>query len=246
LETGIVPIYRKFLQNNYLFSLEFKEGHVFGRVIRRRICHYRPYPLIDKAGNAVVLSPSSHQTEIRLADPRNPADEILYLDSATNAGYAWIMHGSIGVKPPQIRMYPRFPEGKDIPGKFPNLSPIRPSSGDSFGYVSYDVSPYEEPTDYVEYVIPPLTHIGFEFYNEDPERSHQPVLNILFAVYWFQVLKPEEPAHARLIGKIARREVPAAFLTVGFGETPMELGGPVMEAWNAKPLSLDEASELGR
>ncbi len=240
---GIIPIVEKFLQPNYLFALEFREGFIFGRVIRRRICHYKPYPLIDSNGNAIDISPSSYQSEIILRDPRNTANKILYLDSSTNSGYPWILHGSIGIKPEYIYMYPRFPSGKDIPGKFPNLDPVRPSSGDNLGYVSSNESPYEEPTDFIEYVIPPHQDIGFEFYNKDPDRSHQPVLNILFAVYWFEILTPDK--HGKLISKIASRDVPAAFMTVGFGDTPLDLGSTLRTDWKVTPMTLDEAISLG-
>ena len=244
MEGGIQPIRKKFLQPNYLFALEWREGFIFCRVIRRRICQYKPLPLVNERGEAIDIEPGGYVAEIALRDPRNPAREILYLDTATNSGYAWILHGSIGIMPEQIYMYPRFPAGSEIPGKFPGLDPIRPSQGDNLGYINYEKSPYEEPTDYVEFVIPPKLSVGFEFYNKDTERSHQPVLNVLFAVYWFQVLDPDEPWQRKLIGKIARREVPAAFLTVGWGDTPVELGGILVKEWSAKPLSLDEASEL--
>lgn len=242
-ECGIQPIIEKFLQPNYLFTLEFREGFVFGRVVRRRICQYKPYPLIDENGNAIIIPPNTHQPELSLRDPRNTANEILYLDSTTNSGYAWILHGSIGIKPEYIYMYPRFPSGRDIPGKFPNLDPIRPSDGDDLGYVSSAESPYEEPTDFIEYIIPPLQKIGFEFYNKDLTRPYQPVLNILFAVYWFEVLTPEK--HGLLISKIAARSVPAAFFTVGFGDAPMDIGSILQKDWGIRPMTLDEALRLG-
>ena len=242
-EKGIVPIVEKLLQPNYLFALEFSEGFVFGRVVRRRICQWKPYQVINSAGTVVSISASSHQSELRFRDPRNTANEILYLDTTTNSGYAWIFHGSFGIKPDYVRMYLRFPSGETIPGRFPNVDPIRPSSGDDFGYIDSRKSPYEQPTDYVEIVIPPLTSIGAEYYNNDPDKAHTPVLNILFALYWFQPLTKQK--HAPLIGKIARREVPSAFLTVGFGDTPIELGDRLKKDWGVEPLSLDEASQLG-
>lgn len=240
---GIVPITEKFLQPNYLMALEFRQGFVFGRVVRRRICQYKPYALVDSAGNVIDISADSHQAELRFRDPRNPDKDILYLDVTTNSGYPWILHGSIGIKPQYIYMYPRFPEGKDIPGKFPNVDPIQPSAGDLLGYVNELKSPYEEPTDYVEYVIPPLQHLAAEYYNQDEARSHQPVMNLLFAVYWFQALSSAR--HPDLIAKIANRQVPAAFLTVGFGDFPFELGDTVARDWRATPISLDEAAALG-
>lgn len=242
MDVGVKPIIEKFLLPNYLCALEFKEGWVFARVVRRRICQYKPWPLIDSAGNAVDIAASSHQSELRFRDPRNPSNDILYLDTTTNSGYPWIMHGSFGIAPKYVYMYVRFPEGGDIPGKFPNIDPIKPASGDNVGYINGEVSPYEQPTDFVEIVIPPTKRVAAEYYNKDGERSHRPVLNILFAVYWLQILDPD--VHGELIRKIAARQVPAAFLTVGFGDTPVEIGGTIQSDWRAKPLSLDEALEV--
>ena len=238
-----VPIHEKFLNNNYLVAIEFKQGFVFGRVIRRRICQYKPYKLIDSNGIAVDIPPSTHVGEFRFRDPRNTDVDILYLDSATSGGYAWIMHGAIGIKPEYVRMYLRIPEGKDIPGKFPAIDPIRPKMGDDVGYVSSLESPYECPTDFAEIVIPPMVHVGAEYYNTDPARSHQPVLNLLFCVYWLQLLDPDK--HGQLIGAIATRKIPATFLTTGVGDTPLDLPTSVLREWAVEPLSLDEASTLG-
>lgn len=238
MEVGIRPITEKILQTNYLFGMEFREGFVFGRVVRRRMCVYKPWRLIDATGTVVSISASSHQSELRFRDPRNPANDILYLSATTNNGYPWFFHGAIGIKPPKVRMYLRIPEGKDIPGKFPNVDPIRPSSGDNFGYVDYSVSPYDKPTDFVEIVIPPLVHIGAEYYNTDADRAHTPILNLTFALYWVEFFKPDSP----MVGKIARREVPAAFLTVGVGDVPLELGDRLREDWGVTPISLEEAA----
>lgn len=232
---GIRPIIERFLLPNHLFALEFREGFVFGRVVRRRICQYKPYPLIDSDGTAIDIAPESHQDEVWFRDPRNTKNDILFLDSATNSGYPWFFHGSIGIKPQYIRMYPRLPSGKDFPGKFPNIDPIRPSDGDAVGYVNSLNSPYENPTDFVEYVIVPNIHLGAEFYNTDTDRSHQPVLNLLFALYWVQLFPPDKP----IVKKIANREVPAAFLTVGFGNVPIEYGR-LRQDWGVDPIKLEE------
>jgi len=241
-KSGIRPIQEKFLQNNYLMAIEFLEGFVFGRVIRRRICQYKPLALVDTTGAVVNINPKTHQPELRFLDPRNPAVDVLFLDRATIAGYAIIYHGAIGIMPQYIYMYPRFPEGKEIPGKFPIIDPIRPVEGDFIGYINSLKSPYEEPTDFVEWVIPPYIHVGAEYYNWDEQRAHQPVLNLLFALYFFEVLRP--PKHAKLISQIARRAIPAAFLTVGWGDKPEPIGDMLMKEWKVTPLSIDEAIEL--
>lgn len=239
---GVVPIEKKFLQPNYLFAMQFREGFTFGRVIRRRICQYKPYSLIDETGATVNIAPNSAQAELRFRDPRNKDVDILYLDTSTNSGWPWLLHGGIGIMPQYIYMYPRFPEGKEILGKFPNVDPIKPSAGDLLGYVNSLKSPYEEPTDAVEYVIPPKLHIGAEYFNKDTRRAHNPVMNLLFSVYWFQTFTRAQ--HPHLIAAIAKRMVPAAFLTVGFGDLPQELGSDLAEDWKVEPMSLDEAAVL--
>jgi len=245
-EKGIIPIVQKFLQNNHLFALESAEGWLFGRVVRRRICNYKPYSLIDSNGNTVDVGAASHQAELWLRDPRNTKVDILYLDETTNKGFPWFLHGAIGWKPHQILVYPRIPEGANIPGKFPSIDPIQPSSGDLAAYYSGIESPYDEPTDFMEYIIPPKMHIGHEFYNKD-DRAHNPVANILFALYHVQLFTPTIPGtgpHNRIIRDIALRHIPAAFFTIGFTSEPYSLGVTVIEDWNAVPISLDQAITL--
>lgn len=243
---GVSPIVERFLLPNHLLALEFSEGWLFARVVRRRIMQYKPYSLIDSAGNTVDIAATSAQAELRLRDPRNKDVDILYLDKTTDAGFPWILHGAIGWKPHQIFVYPRFPEGADIPAKFPNLDPIQPSAGNFTGYYSGRESPYDEPTDFMEYVIPPGQHVGHEFYNYD-DRAHNPVANILFALYHFQLFKPTMPGtgpHNKIIRDIALRHVPCTFLTVGFTSSPLDLGGTLIKDWDAIPISLSEAEAL--
>jgi hypothetical protein len=208
--------------------------------------HYKPYSLIDSTGDTVEIATVTAQAELRLRDPRNKDVDILYLDKSTDAGFPWILHGAIGWKPHQIFVYPRFPEGSDIPAKFPIIDPIQPSVGNFTGYYSGHESPYDEPTDFMEYVIPPGQHIGHEFYNYD-DRTHNPVANILFALYHFQLFKPTMPGvgpHNRIIRDIALRHVPAAFLTVGITSSPLELGGTLIKDWDAAPINLTDAEAL--
>jgi len=240
---GIIPIEKKFLQNNYLFALEFREGFVFGRTIRRRICQWKPWPLIIADGTAKDIPASSHQAELRFRDPRNPANDLLYLSGTTNAGLPWFYHGAFGIKPQHINMYLRYPEGDIIPGKFPAIDPIRPTSGDDISPLKSQVSPYEVPTDYHEVVIQPLQHLGAEYYNKDEDRNHQPVLNILFCLYWAQIFMPE--TNPELIANIASRRIPSTFLTAGFGDQPHEMGPQMEQDWCAVPMTLDEAMTLG-
>jgi len=65
---GIKPIREKILEPNFLFAMEWREGFLFGRVVRRRICQYKPWRLVDSAGNNVDISASSHQSELWFRD----------------------------------------------------------------------------------------------------------------------------------------------------------------------------------
>lgn len=234
------------MDRNQLFALEFQEGFFFGRVIRRRICQWKPWPLIDANGNDVDLAPSGSQAEVRFNDPRNVANDILYLSATTDVGLPWFFHGAFGIDPQQINMYLRYPEGDIIPGKFPQINPIRPTSGDNISALKSQVSPYEEPTDYHEIVIQPQIHIGAEYYNRDPARHHQPIINLLFALYWCQILKKN--THPTLIADIALKRyegADAVFLQCGFGDKSNTAGPQLIQDWRETPMSLDEAAMLG-
>ncbi len=244
---GIIPIQKKFMQNNYLFALQWREGFCFGRTIRRRITQYKPWSLIDSNGNVIDIAASTAQAELRFRDPRNTVNSILYLDKTTSVGFPWFYHGAFGIKPQYISMYLRFPEGDIIPGKFPNIDPISPAAGNRISDLNELVSPYEQPTDYQEVVLPPLTEMGAEYYNQDADRNHNPVLNILFCLYWTQIFKPGTN-YDNLISRIALRSIPATYLTVGFGDHPQDMGPQMMQDWLGKgeePLTLDEAAALG-
>ena len=246
LSKGIIPIEKKFLQTNQLFALEFREGFVFGRILRRRICQYKPYPVIDSNGNAVAILPLTAQAELRFRDPRNTQNDLLYLNNTTNSGLPWFYHGAFGIKPQYINMYLRYPEAHDIPGKFAEADPIRPAVGDNISDINGINSPYEMPTDFVEVVIQPTVHLGVEYYNRDEARIHRPVLNILFSLYWAQLFTAQ--THPKLIGDIALKRYEganASFLRVGFGDQPQELGPSIQKDWNVTPMSLDEATRIG-
>ncbi|MDD3493350.1 MAG: hypothetical protein PHZ19_07655 [Candidatus Thermoplasmatota archaeon] len=246
----IRSIYDRMLEPNYLFALEWRDavdrpgssGYIFGRTIRVQHKFWKPYAVIDGSGTAVDIAATSAQAELRVRDSRNAENDILYLDEEVKGGYPWFLHGAIGIKPEPVRAYLRFPEGRDIPGKFPNVDPIRPSQGDSLGYLDAFNSPYNNPSTMFEMVIPPKQHLGIEYYNTD-SLAHQPVLNLAFALYWVQFFDPADPKQKTIVRKIASREVPAAYLSVGFGDTPMEMGSPLQKSWNVKPITLMEAMQ---
>lgn len=244
-DRGLVPIRETFLKQNFRFALEFREGFVFGRVIKRRVMQYRPYSVIDSNGDTIDISAnSSYNSQIKLRDPRNTSNELLYLQETTGGGFPWFMHGAFGVWPPQVRMYPRFPEGDgEVSGRFPGVDPIRPQQGNDLGYIDYRNSPYEVPTDHIPVVLPPQEILGAEFYNLDDDKTHNPVLNVLFALYFCQIFKPRK--HADIISDIANGYKGANFLCVGYGDHSENMTDTLIKDWGIEPMPLDEASELG-
>lgn len=241
---GIVPIASKFLQPNYLFALEFGDGWLFGRVVRRRICRFKPYVVIDESGNTVSIDSGSHEGVYRFNDPNDTDKDIVYLDAATSSGYPWFIHGSLGVKPSGIRVYLRLPEDGAVLGAIPNLTAPQPSKGVNYAYVDSEVSPYESPTDYAEYVVLPKIHLGAEYYNEG-DKTVIPVVNLFFCVYWVTFFDPRKARHRERISRIANREVPAAFMTVGFATRPLDLAEVLTgDDWNVELISMEEAMNL--
>jgi len=251
---GVRPIQDCFLRKNYVFAMEWQQGFLFGRVVRRRICQWKPWPVIDTDGTAIDIASNAAQGSLRFNDPRNVRNDLLYLSSTVSGGWPWFYHGSFGIKPGAVNMYLQFPETVTIDGKFPNIDPLNPATGPDAGFINSLNSPYECPTDFREFVIPPRLRIGAQYFNKEgsvtgeTRRSHQPVVNILFCLYHFQVLKP--PVHSDLIRSIATRRQEAGWFTVGQGaELPLEMGSDLIEDWLGKQpellMTLDEASELG-
>jgi hypothetical protein len=237
--SGVKPIVNKFLERNYLFAVEFAEGFVFGRVVRRSIIQHKPYPAINTNGTPAVVPPLSSTAELQFRDPRNRDIDLLKLDTGTSQGYAWILHGAIGVQQPTVRVYLRYPSGGaiSVPGRFPEMDPIAP--GDDVSYISSTNSPYESPSDYAELIIPPRITVGVQYYNGDPATPVNPLLHLLFALYYFQPLDPS--TDRELVSAIARRMVPAAFFTAGPVDQPFTLAGPTKSEWGVEPIPLKEA-----
>ena len=242
-DLGIQPITKRFLRPNYLLALAFREGFVFGRVLLAEKLQYRPLKMVDAGGTVIDIAIATGQAEVRFRDPRNVANDILYLDTAYDpegGGLPWILHGSLGIHPPMLQFYVRYPEGSKPLGKWPNADPARPGSGDFFSYVDGYNSPYEEPTDYQELWIAPKVHISAEIFNPDDVKAHQPVPHLLFSLYHFQALLPGNDAQRRLIRLIATRQVPATFGQCG--PTRSLINYAYTSDWNVKPMTLEEAS----
>jgi len=199
--------------------------------------------MYDEDGSVIDLAASTHQATLRIVDPRSYQKDLLYLNKTTGGqGFPWFFHGAIGIWPPQIYLYPKFPEQGDYFGKFPETTLIRPSQGDRLGYLGHRQSPKDEPTDFLEIVIPPLYHFGVELYNHDTDKAHQPVLGLDFKLYFCQLFKPEK--HGDIIADMANDRKKCRFLNVGFGEISFNWDKQYGEDWGIDPIPLEEAMDL--
>jgi len=249
------------MQPNFLGALRFADGFMFFRVLDRSPFVYRPYdqlgiitpgsniqtfPVNFYTAGANAISPDlSTKTDVILASNLSPTDlhDVLYLPgSPTNLQ---LLHGAIGVKPNRIRVYPRYPQSEAFMGKWPSLQPPQTQNGDPFAYFDGVDSPFEEPTDYRELVIIPRLHLSFVFYNPGEDSPTQPLLNLRFCLYNIQQFNPAgSPYERALIGRIARRDTPASFLTAGSAESPI----PFQKAATAYPygvIDIDAAAQIG-
>lgn len=240
--TKWLSIEDKFLRQNYLFGLQFSDGWMFGRIITRNFCRYKPYKLINTAGTATSIAASTHQSELLIKDPRNTDNDMLYMNSYISPdGYPWFYHFALGIKPVGIRAWIRYPETTDIPGKFPELDPISPTNNEDLGYFTWEDSPYEGPTEYTEMVLMPKTRISLEYYNTTSE-TQKPVLNISTMVYRFEVL--DKISNPHLISQIASGQRPAALFRIGYGVRPTAMEQGLQNAWRAELMTLEQAIAL--
>lgn len=109
-------------------------------------------------------------------------------DILRNTDSAWRMyHFSIGVRQPDIRIYPRIPDSNEG-GGFDWLTGSQPDpeAGDDIGHISSDETDFHTPTAKLEsfaYNMDALTQIQYGFYNENPVIRRDPILSIKGKAY---------------------------------------------------------------
>jgi hypothetical protein len=220
---GVTAIAQKFLDTGDLFALKFNEGFVFLEVTGWEQVKYAPHTQIGE----VTADDSSGFQRLEAPD----GDDILYVEKEKNK----VVHAGIGHSPSQVRRYSNYPDSANRLRRVPNLS--TPTSGDDFGYVDGDDSPYSNPTDAEELYIPPGTHLDFDFYNDDTD-PHEIVVKILMRVY---NVRPLDSNKSRNQGAIKKVMSPGSPIPIGFVGTPdnqdtYELG----RSWGVEPLTRKE------
>jgi len=219
----------KFLGRRDLFGLEFKEGLVFCEVEDWELLQYRPFTGITS------ISSSSNSGDDTLEEQN---DEILFLDKGTKK----VLHGAIGIYPNSMRQYTRYPEGQARRGSWDNLTAPSANTGDDYGYVSGDDSPYGRPTDENEFFIPPNVSISFDFFNPD-NRDRQPKLNLRFREYSVNVLNPAKGPDKNAIARVMRPGSPMPIAPVGTMKSKARFNAG--ETWGVDPIPKARARNIG-
>lgn len=226
-DNGNVPIEEKFLDVGDLFGLRFNEGMVFLEVQGWEQNRYSPY-----TGVGEVNSQNSSGFQ-RLEDN---SDDILFVEKRKKK----VIHTAIGMSPAHFRRYTNYPEGQNRLRRVPNLS--TPTSGDDFGYVDGNNSPYESPTDVEELFIPPGVHLDFDFYNAGKENQ-EPVLNIKMREYNIRPLNPRSSADQNAVGRIVSTGSPIPIAPVGGLDNQDNYD--LEQHWGVSPISFTEARRIG-
>lgn len=221
MNKGLEPITEKFLGRNDLFVLKFNDGYVFLQVDGWEQYKYEPYSQIDP------INPQDNSGFNRLEDDNG--DDILFVEK----GETKVVHAGIGHSPSEMRRYTNYPESENRLRTPPNLEIPRSTSGDDYGFIDGNDSPYDMPTEAEELVIPPGVHLDFDFYNPDLGDIERPVLNIMMREYNVTVLDP-----ASNQDKVERSLSPGSPIPtypVGSMDNQKDIGTLASE-WDVEPI----------
>lgn len=226
-DNGLQSIESKFLNTGDLFAMRFADGLIFLEVTGWQQNRYAPYNGVEE------VPPESSSGFQRLEDD---GDDILYIEKRKKK----VIQAGIGVSPSQIRRYTNFPEGEVRLRSLPNLS--TPRSGDDYGYVDGEDSPYGEPTDAEELWIPPGVHLDFNFHNAD-KKPATPIANIKLREYNVRTLNPNNSSDANAIKRIVAAGSPMPIVPAGGIDRQVDFD--LQEFWDADTITFDEARNLG-
>lgn len=158
--------------------------------------------LLDTNGNTVgPISADSGIDYQRLHDDNG--DEILRNDENQFRAY----HVSVGVRQPEVRVYPRIPENENGGGwSYLSGSEPDPTEGDNFGFVPGYETDYNDPSTDLETIVwreGVQTEHQWGFYNTDPQKDVDPILSIRGAGYELRPVT-EEDAMLNLLADIGK------------------------------------------
>lgn len=204
IENHNTSIQERFLGSRDLLALRYKNGLIFLEVEEYEDIKYEEYSGLESIEPGTSLD-GGYQ---RLEDSKN--DDILFVPAEDEFT---VMHVGIGVSPSVIEMFVSYPEGTRSRKSLPNLSK-QPTPGSNFGGTDGSGSPYSQPTNKTELILPPKQRASFNFYNPGDD-VHEPLLNIVGRKYKVEVLDPSDNANKNSIKRILNPGSPAPIKAVG-------------------------------
>ncbi len=224
---GSTPVAQKFLDTGDLFGLRYSEGIVFCEVDSWEQIKFAPFEFQGE-----VNPQTNTQFEVIEDDS---SDEILFSERRSKM----VKHVGIGHKPARLRRYTNYPESEIRLRRINNIG--APSPGDNFGYVDGYDTPYNNPTDAEELVIPPGQSLDFAFYNPTTE-AQVPTLNILMRQYRINPLDPSNDSDANAISRVVSPGSPMPIYNVG--GVNRHANYDLREHWGVRPISRKRAQSL--
>lgn len=160
--------------------------------------------LLDSSGSAVgPISANSGVDYQRLHDDNG--DEILRNEDNQFRVY----HISIGVRQPEVRIYPRIPENENGGGwTYLSSNEPDPTSADNFGFVNGYDTDYNDPSTQLETIVwheGVQTETQWGFFNTDPQRAVDPIISIRGKAYELRPVN-EEDAMLNLLADVSKPE----------------------------------------
>lgn len=226
-DVGSSSILEKFLGQGDLFGIKYNTGTVYLEVDGWTQTKYDPYTKVGE------IDPKSGSGFQRLVD--QDGDDILFTEKREQK----VKHVSIGVSPSQIRRYTNYPEDQNRLRQINNIG--SPVTGDDFGFVDGDDSPYEAPTEAEELMIPPGQHLNFNFYNPD-NRARKATAKIMMRQYNIAPLDPNNSSHRNAITRIESPGSPMPIYPAGSSDNQVRYD--LQNYWGVSPLSDSEINDI--
>jgi len=93
-----------------------------------------------------------------------------------------------------------------------------------------------------ELLIPPNVTLAFDFYNPDPNTSHEPILNIQIRHYTIDALNPNNNADLNAIRKIVQPGSPMPIYPAGGINQKVTYN--LSNDWGVSPLATGSVSRI--
>jgi len=221
-------IEEKFHNVGDLFGLRFSSGIVFLEVTGWTEVKYSPYTGFDP------IPPGQGTDYQRLED--DESEDIIYVEQKEKK----VIHGAIGHSPPSLRRYTNYPEDENRLRSLQNIG--APSSGDNYGFVDGNDSPFNAPTDFEELYIPPGVHLNFSYFNPTNETKDLK-LNMKVREYNVRPLEPGNSADANAIRRIVNPGSPIPIANAGSPDSQARY--TIEEHWGVPAISYNQARGIG-